>query len=305
MLRRGLSPPHLFFLTYSTSLIKHSWKSDGIRSLCIQYFIAMDSRIHRSQSLPPSYNLTGTKSRIAKPPPRNAGTQYRSSRHRSLRSWEDIVDSISEQTEPRSATPDSVCASNSVDTLSNSKASNGLIPNADPRSSFIKSLQCLQKALTQFLSDVDADQDEKSVSEAIGASARVGEDRVLHPTATFLQCRCSPRHKCVSTTREQQAIRKRVLERAAKEHSTGKTWTTEHVLAAYGSHEIKLDGQEAVTADIGRDSWCTECQKRCTQCIWVERDRFWNRNQCVGCVRRKVSCSLDKFGQDSLQGPSQ
>lgn len=153
-----------------------------------------------------------------------------------------------------------------------------------------------QRTLAELLSDLNRGRGEKPMYEEISALARVKGDRVLHPAATFLQCRCSPRHKCVSTTREQQAIRKRVLEQAAKDHSTGKTWTTEHVLAAYGSHEIKLDGQEAVTADIGRDSWCTECQKRCTQCIWVERDRFWNRNQCVACVRRKVSCSLDKFG---------
>lgn len=252
----------------------------------------------RSQSLPPSYALTVKGARIAKPLPRSAGTQCRSSRHKSPRSWGVTVDDISGQTELGCPTPDSVCASNSLDTSRNSKTSNGSRLNADPVSSFGQAFQYLQTTLTHFFNDRNTDQDGQSLFEAADAVARIGEDRGLL-SAPASQCTCSPKHECGPASRskrEEQAIRKGILERAAKEHSKGKVWTQHRVLAAYGRQEIELDGQKATIEDMGRHSWCTECEGGRRHCILVEKDRFWSRGQCVECVQRKISCSLDKFG---------
>lgn len=99
------------------------------------------------------------------------------------------------------------------------------------------------------------------------------------------------------TKREQQTLRRDILREAARKHSTskdGRPLTEQKLLSLYGHQKIQLGNQTAVTREVDPEDACDECKflKPSRRCIFVERDRFWKRGQCVECVLRKTACSL-------------
>ena len=97
--------------------------------------------------------------------------------------------------------------------------------------------------------------------------------------------------------REQQTRRRDILREAAKKHSTskdGRPLTEHRLLSLYGHQKIQLGNQTAVTRELDPEDACDECKflKPSRRCVFVERDHFWKRGQCVECVQRKTACSL-------------
>lgn len=256
---------------------------------------------YRSQSLPPSHTFVVKDSRVTKPTPRNKGVQCPLGRYNSPHSWGLMIGDNSQGTQGGSSIRCSIGARDLVNALSNSKASSGSSPNPDSLLSLTQALHCLGAALTDCPNNPTTYQDMRSALEAAEAVVGIGREKGWLPRPP-VECTCSQKHECgpaPRSKREEQAIRKGILDRAAKEHSdsrNGKFWTQQRTLAAYGRQEIELDGQKATIQDMGRESWCTECEAGRRHCILVEKDRFWHRGQCVECVQRKTSCSLDKFG---------
>lgn len=102
----------------------------------------------------------------------------------------------------------------------------------------------------------------------------------------------------IDTRRESRAKRKAILDQAGKTYplKNGKPSPVNKLLAAYGRNEFPLGGRMATSHTKQGTSRCRECQTSDADCVIVEQDNFWTRSQCVLCVQRKTTCSLDVIG---------
>ena len=105
------------------------------------------------------------------------------------------------------------------------------------------------------------------------------------------ECSCSYQHCVVARPKEPQQV---TLERVTKELLfKGRPSSIPRLLAAYGRKDLQLGGQSAVSRIVDGESRCEYCKTKKMQCIIVDRDGFWKRNQCVACAQRKGKCSLE------------
>ena len=121
------------------------------------------------------------------------------------------------------------------------------------------------------------------------------------------ECSCARKQSSSSearTRREDLAQRKAILAEVTKSQPlrNGKLPPLNKILASYGRQEHPIGGQMAISNRLDESSMCEQCRTLKLDCIVVKRDRWWNRSQCVSCVQRKTSCSLDvmyKAGRSS------
>lgn len=119
---------------------------------------------------------------------------------------------------------------------------------------------------------------------------RIGTNRGWSPRSSA-GCFCFCGHCVAARPKESRQV---ILERAARERPfKGRPSSIHRILAGYGRNDYQLGGQNAVSRTVDGASRCEYCKVKKIQCIIVDRDNFWRRNQCVACVKRKGKCSLD------------
>lgn len=264
----------------------------------------MSSIKQRSQSVPLPGNSSIVKdSRVLKP--RGSDFLGCSGRYNSKRSWSDFLSDSDQHEGNQSSTRCNTSSRDSIGPVTNPQAPADSAPDPERLSSFLETGRSLEILLT-ITSDTDIDVQPALIM--VRKLYQLGIDKGRIP-CLIPECLlpCKHYHRRISPSlREEQANRKTILERAAKDLSSskiGKPWTSQRVLAAYGRREIALGGQMAASHEMDKERACEECKKAGWICVWVKRDEFWKRSQCVGCVQRKISCSLDRAkwtGEDSL-----
>lgn len=97
------------------------------------------------------------------------------------------------------------------------------------------------------------------------------------------------------TKRQEQRLRKRLMETARQEHfeKTGIRLPNNRIFGKYARGELMINDRWADSREVDESTRCEECQQAGLRCIVVVPDECWNKSHCVSCVERKIACSMD------------